>query len=65
MLFNLSIIVLTVLWIYSVFSFAHWRSRILSERNQFSGILNDFLFMAYYKVSGVVILSFFFFLLAR
>ena len=62
MIFTLSIMILGGLWVYSVFSFALWRYRILTEKHSFSGILRDYLFQVYLKVSGISVLAFFFLL---
>ena len=63
MFLNLSMIALCALWIYSVYSIARWRGRVLSEKEQFSGILNDSLFNVYLTVSGSGVLLFLAFLL--
>jgi len=49
-------LLLLALWTTSLFSFAGWRLQIIWEKGIAKGILRDWIFQAYLKGSGIVIL---------
>jgi hypothetical protein len=65
MIITLSVFVLGIIWVYSVFSFAQWRYRVLAEKDQSPGILDDYLFNAYLTITGAGILFFFYLILTN
>ena len=60
----LSIVIITVLWIVSLFTFAKWRYAVTIDRHLSVNINTDLVYQLYLKLSGLGVLVWMFWMLA-